>query len=143
MPRKVPAVPAPVAPPAQAVVSVKPLPAGQDGMSGRMTTRAKNKDAHPGMPDVSGWDADHPERIPLPPAQKREQNAAARAQEAATTAQKAAKRSAAVLKAAQIENRKQEEDRIADEARRHPTRPKPRPRPHKLPEPSSVQSNGE
>ncbi|OJT06516.1 hypothetical protein TRAPUB_2593 [Trametes pubescens] len=95
----------------------------------RMATRAKNLTARPGLPDVPGWNPDEPDRIPLPPAQRREEAAATKKAVEAAAAHKTAVRDAAVLKAARIEDRKREEDRAADDARRQPKRPKPKPRP--------------
>lgn len=97
---------------------------------GRMATRAKNLTARPGLPDVPGWNPDEPDRIPLPPAQRREEAAAAKKADEAATALKTAVRDAAVRKAARIEDRKREEDRAADDARRQPKRPLGKPKPH-------------
>lgn len=95
----------------------------------RMATRAKNLTARPGLPDVPGWNPDEPDRIPLPPAQRREEAAAAKKADKAAAAHKTAVRDAAILKAAHIEDRKREEDRAADDARRRPKRPEPKPHP--------------
>lgn len=118
-----------------AVLAEPAAPVQVNEVKSRMSTQEKNKTAHPGGPDMPGWDADHPERIPLPPSQRREEAAAAKAVEVAANTCKTAKRNAAVLKAAQIEARKRQEDCVTDEARRQPTRPKPRPRHVKRPDP--------
>lgn len=94
----------------------------------RMATRAKNLTARPGLPDLAGWNPDEPDRIPLPPAQRREEAAAARQANEENAARKVAVREVAILQAARIEDRKLEEDRAADDARRKPKRPRPKPR---------------
>ncbi|TBU37406.1 hypothetical protein BD309DRAFT_821945, partial [Dichomitus squalens] len=133
MPKKTRPPQAP-APESQARPVSPPQPATQ------RVTRTRNKVAHPGARDLRGWDPDHPNRVPTPPAEKRDKSAAAKRKEEAYKAQRERKQAAAVAKAAREQNRLQREEERAAERRRNPPPPSLRLPQAKLPpsKPSKV-----
>ncbi|KAI9067437.1 hypothetical protein FKP32DRAFT_1530130, partial [Trametes sanguinea] len=89
----------------------------------RMTTRARNQHTHPGIPDLPGYRADEPDRVPTPPAERRRLAAATKDEAARLKARQAHRQADGVKRAAEIEARVLQEDSRAAAERRRPSKP--------------------